>query len=79
MSPILKGLFVIGIICLIFVMTFIGMYYKLVRLKNYFKNAYAQIDVELNRRYDLIPNLFGQIKDLGAIYRLPLIDFSLHV
>lgn len=34
----------------------IGLYNKLVALRNCFKNAYAQIDVQLKRRYDLIPN-----------------------
>ena len=35
----------------------IGGYNKLITLRNRFKNAYAQIDVQLKRRYDLIPNL----------------------
>ena len=35
----------------------IGGYNKLVTLRNRYKNAYAQIDVQLKRRYDLIPNL----------------------
>jgi LemA protein len=35
----------------------VGIYNKLVGLRNRFKNAYAQIDVQLKRRYDLIPNL----------------------
>jgi LemA protein len=34
-----------------------GIYNKLVDLRNRFKNAFAQIDVQLKRRYDLIPNL----------------------
>ena len=34
-----------------------GIYHKLVELRNRFKNAFAQIDVQLKRRYDLIPNL----------------------
>jgi len=34
-----------------------GIYNSLVSLRNRFKNAYAQIDVQLKRRYDLIPNL----------------------
>ena len=35
----------------------IGMYNRLVALRNRFKNAFAQIDVQLKRRCDLIPNL----------------------
>lgn len=35
----------------------IGAYNRLVGLRNRFKNAFAQIDVQLKRRYDLIPNL----------------------
>ncbi len=35
----------------------VGIYNSLVALRNRFKNAFAQIDVQLKRRYDLIPNL----------------------
>jgi LemA protein len=37
-------------------------YNRLVRLRNQFKNAFAQIDVQLKRRYDLIPNLVETAK-----------------
>ncbi|MDR0536270.1 MAG: LemA family protein [Puniceicoccales bacterium] len=37
-------------------------YNRLVGLRNQFKNAYAQIDVQLKRRYDLIPNLVETAK-----------------
>jgi len=40
----------------------IGVYNGLVSLRNRFKNAYAQIDVQLKRRYDLIPNLVETAK-----------------
>jgi LemA protein len=40
----------------------IGLYNALVVLKNRFKNAFAQIDVQLRRRYDLIPNLVETAK-----------------
>jgi len=43
-------------------MSVVGMYNKLVGLRNRFKNAYAQIDVQLKRRYDLIPNLVETAK-----------------
>ena len=40
----------------------IGGYNKLVTMRNRYKNAYAQIDVQLKRRYDLIPNLVETAK-----------------
>ncbi len=40
----------------------VGGYNKLVTLRNRFRNAYAQIDVQLKRRYDLIPNLVETAK-----------------
>ena len=40
----------------------IGAYNRLVALRNRFKNAFAQIDVQLKRRYDLIPNLVETAK-----------------
>ena|SRR5436190_16528005 len=40
----------------------IGIYNGLVSLRNRFKNAFAQIDVQLKRRYDLIPNLVEAVK-----------------
>jgi LemA protein len=43
-----------------------GMYNKLVTLRNRYKNAYAQIDVQLKRRYDLIPNLVETAKGYMA-------------
>lgn len=41
---------------------FIGIYNKLISLRNLYKNAYAQIDIQLKRRYDLIPNLVEAAK-----------------
>jgi len=40
----------------------ITIYNRLVALRNHFKNAFAQIDVQLQRRYDLIPNLVESAK-----------------
>src|ERR1700749_1960374 len=39
------------------VLVFVSTYNRLVMARNAFKNAFAQIDVQLTRRYDLIPNL----------------------
>lgn len=52
-------LFVLVVVALI---TAIGIYNSLVTLRNRFKNAWAQIDVQLKRRYDLIPNLVETAK-----------------
>ena len=41
---------------------FVAIYNKLIQLKNRFKNAFSQIDVQLKRRYDLIPNLVETAK-----------------
>lgn len=58
-----------GIIVLIFLglialsaIIAVSLYNKLVTLKNRYKNGYAQIDVQLKRRYDLIPNLVETAK-----------------
>lgn len=40
----------------------VGIYNRLINLRNRFKNAFAQIDVQLKRRYDLIPNLVETAK-----------------
>ncbi|RLA31727.1 MAG: LemA family protein [Gammaproteobacteria bacterium] len=46
----------------IFVMYAIGIYNSLINLRNRVKNAFAQIDVQLTRRHDLIPNLVEAVK-----------------
>jgi len=40
----------------------IGLYNRLVRLRNNVRNGFAQVDVQLTRRYDLIPNLVESVK-----------------
>jgi len=51
------GLVVLFLILILPVLWGVGAYNRLVALRNGFKNAFAQIDVQLKRRYDLIPNL----------------------
>src|SRR5512146_1934968 len=58
MIPLIIILAVIVILFLIF----IGIYNGLVGLRNQLENAWAQIDVQLKRRYDLIPNLVETVK-----------------
>ncbi len=54
----------VGIVVLGFVL--VGIYNGLVTSRNAYKNAFAQIDVQLNRRYDLIPNLVETAKGYMA-------------
>ncbi len=59
------GFVILGIVILVIVIfgaVLAGMYNGLVKLRNEVKNAWAQIDVQLKRRYDLIPNLVETVK-----------------
>jgi LemA protein len=55
----------LGVLVLILVVL-VGMYNSLVRLKVQVDNAWADIDVQLKRRYDLIPNLVETVKGYAA-------------
>ncbi len=58
----MSGMFVFFGIIILIVFFFIGIYNALVRLRNQVKNAWSQIDVQLKRRHDLIPNLVETAK-----------------
>jgi len=62
MTPILIVLGVLFLGVVILGLWAVGIYNGLVALRNRFKNAFAQIDVQLKRRYDLIPNLVETAK-----------------
>jgi LemA protein len=58
----MTGLLVLLALAAVIVFWLVGMYNGLVRLRNAVKNAWSQIDVQLKRRYDLIPNLVETVK-----------------
>jgi len=66
MIVLLIALVVLVLIAVIIVAFVVGIYNKLVTMRNRHKNAYAQIDVQLKRRYDLIPNLVETAKGYMA-------------
>lgn len=53
---------IILVVVAVIAVALIGMYNSLVTLRNRYKNAFSQIDVQLKRRYDLIPNLVESVK-----------------
>src|SRR5919106_5192083 len=56
---------VLGVIALL-VVALVLLYNRLVTLRNRVENAWAQVDVQLRRRYDLIPNLVETVKGYAA-------------
>lgn len=58
-------LVILGIVVVI-VLAFVAKYNQLVSLRNRIENAWSQIDVQLRRRYDLIPNLIETVKGYAA-------------
>ena len=60
------AIIVIVAIVLLLGLTLVLLYNKLVRLRNRVENAWAQVDVQLRRRYDLIPNLVETVKGYAS-------------
>jgi LemA protein len=56
------GLWIFLAVIVVAALWAVGIYNRLVSLRNRFKNAFSQIDVQLKRRYDLIPNLVESVK-----------------
>ncbi|MBU0636139.1 LemA family protein [Candidatus Micrarchaeota archaeon] len=55
-------LWIIGIVVVIIILAFILLYNGLIQARNRIKNAWSQIDVQLKKRFDLIPNLVETVK-----------------
>ncbi len=55
-------LIILLVVIAVIVLFIVSVYNRLVNLRNRFKNAFAQIDVQLKRRYDLIPNIVETAK-----------------
>ncbi len=56
------GLWILLAIVILLVLWFIGIYNRFVSLRNGIQGAWAQIDVQLKKRYDLVPNLVETVK-----------------
>lgn len=64
----MAGLWIVLILIAVFAFFVIGLYNGLVQLRNRCENSWAQVDVQLRRRYDLIPNLVETVKGLSLIH-----------
>ena len=57
---------VIAAVAVLLLLFLVSMYNRLVRLRNRAENAWAQVDVQLKRRHDLVPNLVEAVKGYAA-------------
>ena len=62
----MTGMLVLLALIAVVVLWLVGIYNGLVQLRNAVKNAWSQIDVQLKRRYDLIPNLVETVKGYAS-------------
>ena len=67
---------IIGVIALLLVMYIISLYNRLVRYKNVRENAFADIDVQLKQRHDLIPQLVEAVKGYMKHENQTLVDLT---
>ncbi len=68
----MEALLILFVLLLVTAVVVIGIYNGLVTLRNTFRNAFAQVDVQLKRRHDLIPNLVETAKGYMAHERQTL-------
>ena len=62
MSTLVTTILVLAVLAILVGGLIVGIFNKLVTFKNRYKNAFAQIEVQLKRRYDLIPNMIEVAK-----------------
>jgi LemA protein len=60
------GIVILGAVVLLPVIYVVATYNALIRLRNHIRDAWANVDTELKRRYDLIPNLVATVKQYAA-------------
>ena len=60
------GLWIVIGVVVVLLLALAALYNKLIRLRNRVANAWAQVDVQLKRRYDLIPNLVETVKGYAS-------------
>jgi LemA protein len=60
------GYVIAGVVIVVLIAAFVVIYNGLVRLRNRTENAWAQVDVQLKRRYDLIPNVVETVKGYAS-------------
>jgi LemA protein len=56
------GFIILGVVVVLLAVFLIGIYNSLVQLRQRVQNAWSQVDVQLKRRYDLIPNLVNAVR-----------------
>src|SRR6188474_824427 len=72
MSPTFIWIGIVALVVVLLAVLFAATYNRLVTLRQRYLNSYAQIDVQLKRRYDLIPNLVETVKGYMAHERQTL-------
>lgn len=66
LAAILVPIIIVVVVIIIIIFAGIGIYNNIVTLRNRIDNAWSQIDVQLRKRYDLIPNLVETVKGYAA-------------
>ena len=67
---------VVGVVVALLALAVVLLYNRLVRLRNRTENAWSQVDVQLRRRYDLVPNLVETVKGYAAHERATFEDVT---